>query len=174
MKVLTLAMLLARLAEPGQADRATMLDVRGRTEFQSGRYRQAASYFEQSLKLTPKGTEAEAVVTSNAGQAYLALGNRAKAEQSFRRAITILPGSAHLWHLLGQALLQEKHFVEAEDALRKALGIWGDSQPHDAAIALSDLSMVYQARQQPRRALETLEKAAALVPAGQARARTWA
>jgi tetratricopeptide (TPR) repeat protein len=155
----------------GRAGIVTILDALGRTEFRAGRYRPAAEYFERSLKFTAKGSHAEAVAHSNAGQAYLALGNTVRAEASFRAAREILPRSAHLWHLMGQVLFQERRFAEAESALQNALHIWGESDPSNSASALNDLAILYQVQHRQRQALETLKRAVGVALPGQARAR---
>jgi len=160
----------AESANPEEPGIGAILDALGRLEFQAGRIRRAKSYFDRSLdRVRGQRTTAEAASLSNAGEALLALGEYTRALQSFRQALEIMPRSAGLWHHLGQALLQTRRYPEAEAALRKAVAIWEDSAP--AAVALNDLSLLYQAKGQNRLAMDALERAIATAAPGQIRAR---
>lgn len=151
--------------------RGAILDALGRTEFRAGKYRSAVKCFERSLRLWPERSEAQAAALSNAGQAYQALGEYARAQESFRKALDILPQSPLLWHALGQALFLKRRYGEAESAQRKALAIWEDSDPAAASVVLNDLAVLYEFQHRRWQAKEMLERAVARASPGQQRAR---
>jgi len=147
------------------------LQARGRAEFDAGRYRSAARYFERFVSLCDEPSGSKAAALANAGQAYLELGERARAEEMFHRAVIILPQNAGLWHRLGQAQLQAKRYGVAEQSLLKALQLWEAAPEPGVVMALSDLAIVYQSQHRNQLTLEIWEKAVAASPPGQARAR---
>ena len=56
----------------------------------------------------------------------------------------------------------------------KALAIWDESKSSEAATALNDLAVLYQTRRKNRKAAAALERAVAIMSAGQARTRVLA
>jgi tetratricopeptide (TPR) repeat protein len=148
-----------------------ILDALGRTEYQAGRYRLAAKYFDLSLQIWTPHSPEQAAGLCNAGQAYQAMGQQRRAEDSFRRALEILPQSPQIWVSLGQILFLRRRYAAAEAAQRKALTMYQDSRSPDAAIPLNDLAILYQAQLKNQQAEEALAQAVALLPAGQRRAR---
>lgn len=170
MRSLLLTALLA-VAPSLQADTAEDLQARGRAEFEAGRYRAAVRYFERSVDLCADESYAQVVALSNAGQAYLELGERTRAEALFRRALEIQPQVPGLWHRLGQCELQNKRYGDAEQALLKAVQLWQARSEPDIAMALNDLAIVYQNQHKPALARDAWERAAATAPPGQVRAR---
>ena len=148
-----------------------ILDALGRAELQAGRYRPALKYFERSLGIWAPQSEARAHALCNAAQAYQSIGEWSRAEDSVRRALEILPQSPQIWLVLGQVLYLKHDYVGAETAQRKALVIWEESKSPEAATALNDLAVLYQARRKNQQAVEALERAVAIMAAGQARAR---
>jgi tetratricopeptide (TPR) repeat protein len=141
-----------------------ILDGLGQVEFVAGLYRTAEKYFERSLKVPGREPAAKAAALSNAGQAYMALGENHRAEEHFRQAMTLMPDDPGLWHRLGQAMLSQGRHAEAELAFRKAL-VDGDVQ------VLNDLAGVLEIQKRRGAAIALLRDAVARSPAGQSRAR---
>ena len=84
------------------------------------------------------------------------MGKRfADAEQSYRRAIALVPGFADAWNNLGTCLRELKRPEEAETVYRKALEL-GPNNPDtldNLALALKDLERADEAAETIRRAL---------------------
>ena len=148
-----------------------ILDALGRAELQAGRYRPALKYFERSLGIWAPQSEARAHALCNAAQAYQSIGERSRAEDSVRRALEILPQSPQIWQVLGQVLYMKHDYVGSETAQGKALAIWEECKSPEAATALNDLAVLYQTLRKNRKAAAALERAVAIMAAGQARAR---
>jgi tetratricopeptide (TPR) repeat protein len=145
-----------------------ILDALGRAQLRAGDYRSAKKYFERALGYWEKGTESRAAALSNAGQAYAALGEYARAEQSFREALEIMPRHASLWQLVGSVLVKQHRYEEATTAERNALAL-GDLAV--AAVAWNDLAALSQAQHKNREAAEMLGRAVVAAGPGQGRAR---
>lgn len=144
---------------------------RGAAEFQAGRFQAAKKYFAQAVREAAGSEPDLAAKLSNLAQAQVALGELALASETIRRSIDYQPKSAQLWNQLGQVLILRKQYREAEEVQRKALMLAGPGQPAVAAVIYSDLSLIYKEAGKNSQALESLESARALLPAGRARAR---
>ena len=155
----------------GSPELGWILDALGRTEFRAGRHRSAKAYFERALRYRSNNPISEAAVLANLGQCLQALGERARAERSLRRAVDLAPESANAWHLLGSILFQNRQFAPAEAALRKAIQLSDHSDSAAATASASDLASLYRAQGQLGKAIAALEQALELAEPGQSRAR---
>ena len=79
----------------------------------------------RALALQPQDVQA----LPNLGAVQMALGNRAAAIASFRRATELAPRDASAWRNLGLALLDNREFRAAVEAYRQALAL----DPHSPA-----------------------------------------
>jgi len=159
----------AEVAGASDAQLAAVYDALGRAGMERGHYRDGKRNFERALRLAADGPfDARAAVTSNLGQACLALGELVRAEQLFRQAVAALPNHAELWNLLGSVLVLQHRYKEAEDALSKALS---DPANPASVAARNDLAVLYQFRGKLSEAANLYEQAISNAPAGQSRAR---
>ena len=109
-----------RQDEPGLG---AILDALGRAELRAGQYRSAKKYFERSIGFWENQPKARAIALCNAGQAYRALGEYARAEQFFRQALEIMPQQAALWQLLGGTMVLQHRYAEA-DGIAECVSVW--------------------------------------------------
>ena len=84
---------------------------------QAGKFEQARGLLAGVLRAHPRFVEAHRLLAG----AHLALGERARAEQSLRTAAAIDPDWAPVQLALGELLADDGRFDEAESALRRAL-----------------------------------------------------
>jgi len=106
--------------------------------------RGAEASFHRALELSPGNAE----VLRGAGMLARTLGRRKEPVELLRRAVEQDPLSAVAYHTLGIALHDAGHFVEAEQAYRKALML----APH-RILARAGLSMALLAQQRGEDAL---------------------
>jgi tetratricopeptide (TPR) repeat protein len=147
------------------------LDALGQQEFRAGNYRKAKSYFDRSLRVKRDRSEDQVAALGNAGQAYMALGEYARAEELFREALQLNPRHAGLWQFLGKVLFLRERYADAEAAQHQALVLVNPSDSFVAAAAHNDLAILYQTQNKRREAISSLQSAAASTPPGQGRAR---
>ncbi|HSP35459.1 MAG TPA: tetratricopeptide repeat protein [Thermoanaerobaculia bacterium] len=123
-----------------------------------GKYADAAAAYETILAAHPD----HVIAWTNLGNAEVQLGNRAKAEDAFRKALAIDPTSADALNNLAWLLYQEKRLPEAEDLAHRAVS----SPAPDAWMRLDTLAQIQLARGACTDALETWQRAVKDVPAG--------
>ena len=112
--------------------------------------RGAEASFHRALELSPGNAE----VLRGAGMLARTLGRREEPVELLRRAVEQDPLSAVAYHTLGIALHDASHFVEAEEAYRKALML-----APQRILARAGLSMALLAQQRGEEALaETLQE----------------
>ena len=169
-KELSLALREAQSDQTGQSEVGVILDALGRAEFQMGQYRSAKIHMERSVAALEERAKDQAIARANLAQACQALGEFANAEQLLRRALEALPESAQLWQQLGQMLYLERRLDEAEAVQRRALAIAEKVEPSAAAVAWSDLAVLFEERKEYRKAIEMLDRGIAMLEPGQRRA----
>jgi len=94
------------------------------------------------------------------------MGDLGRAEHLYKQAMATLPNQPQLWQQLGQTLFMRRRFDEAEAAQRRAIELAGEDAPNIAALAWSDLSVLYSEKKDYSRATRTLERAISLTPPG--------
>jgi tetratricopeptide (TPR) repeat protein len=120
---------------------------------------EAAACFREAIRCKPNYFEAYL----NLGVALQATGDFAAAEKAFRDGLRIQPNSLLLKQCLGAALNDQNRAREAEAVLRQALALNTRDQRQAAAL-LHNLSVSLKLQRRYRDALETLDRAKALVP----------
>lgn len=140
---------------------AAVLATLGRAEFRAGRYRSAKNYFEKAYE----DSRDKAVPSANWAQACLALGEYTRANQLVHEALARYPTDSRLLHLLGQILLKQRHYPEAEVAFRRSLSSRNDP------FVVNDLAVLYQLNGEYAESLDLLGRALAEPMPAQAKAR---
>jgi len=154
---------------------ATILKALGWAELSTERFHNAQRYFDRSLELLePALADERAQVLGNAAAAALSLGDCSRAERFLRQAIAIRSTDAALLHLLGQALFLQHNSGDAESFHRLAIKHGDRSDIAAAALARSDLALIYQSQNRFQESANLFETAIATIPAGQVRARIMA
>jgi tetratricopeptide (TPR) repeat protein len=93
------------------------------------------------------------------GEAYLATGGYARAEEAFRKAVALDQGSASAQYTLGYLLQLRNRLPEAIEAYRRAV----EADPYKAE-AFANLAAAYLKMGEQRKALEALKSALRLEP----------
>lgn len=151
---------------PG-VQRAEILHVLGRVEFQLGRLHPAISYHQRALGLLPP--EGRTADLFKVAQAYRELEDYRTAERYAREALALSREDPRILELLASVLIQRRKYPEAESAAQRAL-TKGD--PTVSAIVWTDLAIIEEARGRFSSAAELLERAVAQMAPSHARART--
>ena len=123
-----------------------------------GKYADAAAAYENILANHP----AHIIAWTNLGNVEVQLGDRKKAEDAFRKALSIDPTSADALNNLAWLLYQEDRLGEAEDLAHRAVSM----PAPDAWQRLDTLAHIQLARGACTDAVETWRRALQDVPAG--------
>ncbi|HEX3651501.1 MAG TPA: tetratricopeptide repeat protein [Rhizomicrobium sp.] len=123
------------------------------------RNNEAVASFREAIRLKPNYFEAYL----NLGIALQTTGDLAAAEKAFRDGLRIQPNSLLLKQCLGAVLNDQNRPREAEAVLRQALALNARDQRQGAAL-LHNLAVSLKLQRRYRDALETLDRAKALVP----------
>lgn len=130
---------------------------------EDGKIAEAAEKYRQILAAHPDS----AVAWTDLGNAEVKLGQRERAEESFRRALTLDANSRDALNNLAWLLFEQKRLDEAESLARRAA-----SQPGpDGYLVLDTLARVLAAKGQCSEALQTFQQAIDAVPSSRAQAR---
>lgn len=124
-----------------------------------GRNDEAAGSFREAIRLKPNYFEAHL----NLGLALQGTGDFAAAEKAFRDGLRLQPNSLLLKQCLGAVLNDQNRAREAEAVLRQALALNTRDQRQAAAL-LHNLSVSLKLQRRYHDALQTLDRAKALVP----------
>jgi tetratricopeptide (TPR) repeat protein len=157
-------------AESSQAGRAAVgaiLDALGRTQFQSGQYRESTHSFERALQLWDQPVDRVAGLC-NAGQAYREVGDYGRAEAYVREALALAPTEPRVWQLLGSVLIKRKRYQQAEAAERHSLSLGGTGI---AASVWSDLAVIHEAQGKYEESEKALQRSIEITTPGRQRAR---
>ena len=122
-----------------------------------GRYADAAAAYQTILTSHPDST----LAWTNLGNAEVQMGDRAKGEEAFRKAVTLDPASADALNNLAWLLYQEKRLDEAEQLAHRAVS----SPAPDEWMRLDTLARIQLARGACNDALQTWDRALKDVPA---------
>jgi tetratricopeptide (TPR) repeat protein len=122
-----------------------------------GKYADAAAAYQQIVAAHP----GHIVAWTNLGNAEVELGDRAKAEDAFRKGLAIDPAYADALNNLAWLLYQENRLSEAEDLAHRAVA----TPAPDAWMRLDTLAHIQMARGSCHDALETWGHALLQVPA---------
>ncbi len=128
-----------------------------------GKYSEAAARYREILAAHPDSV----VAWTDLGNAQEQLGDRAAAEEAFRKALTFDPNSRDALNNLAWLLYQQKRLDEAESFARRAVA----QQGPDAYLVLDTLARVLAARGSCDEAVRTFKQAIDAVPSAQAQAR---
>ena len=124
-----------------------------------GQYEVARVKAEEGLKIAAGDEE----ILYQAAQFFLAVGNNTRAEELFRKALSLGHDNLYVWIGVGQSLFAQERFGEALEAFERAssiqTGTWQD------AIANAWLGRTYVGLGRPHSALSEFELAAQLHPA---------
>jgi tetratricopeptide (TPR) repeat protein len=130
---------------------------------EAGKYADAASAYRTILTRHPESL----LAWTNLGNAENQLGNRAAAEEAFRKALAIDATSRDALNNLAWLLYESKRYDEAESLARKAVAQHGP----DSYMVLDTLARVLAAKGSCNEALTTFRAAIDAVPAAHAAAR---
>jgi hypothetical protein len=130
----------------------------------AGKYSEAARAYEDILKQQPDSL----LAWTNLGNAEIRLGNRAAAEDAFRKALVIDPASRDALNNLAWLLYESKRYDEAESLARKAVA----QQGPDSYLVLDTLARVLAAKGSCNEALTTFRAAIDAVPQTRAATRS--
>jgi tetratricopeptide (TPR) repeat protein len=130
----------------------------------AGKYADAASAYRTILAQHPESL----LAWTNLGNAETQLGNRAAAEEAFRKALTIDATSRDALNNLAWLLYESKRYDEAESLARKAVAQHGP----DSYLVLDTLARVLAAKGSCNEALTTFREAIDAVPTTHATARS--
>jgi hypothetical protein len=128
-----------------------------------GKVADAAAKYRDIIAAHPSS----AVAWTDLGNAEEKLGDRAAAEDAFRKALGIDPASRDALNNLAWLLYEEKRLEEAESFARKALSEPGP----DSYLVLDTLARVLAAKGSCDEAVRTFQQAIDAVPSSQAQAR---
>ncbi len=131
---------------------------------EEGKFAEAAAKYRDILARHPDSV----VALTDLGNAEVQLGNRAAAEEAFRKALALDPNSRDALNNLAWLLYQQKRLDEAESFARRAVA----QQGPDAYLVLDTLAHVLAARGSCDEAVRTFQQAIDAVPSTQAQART--
>jgi TolA-binding protein len=123
----------------------------------SGKYADAANAYRAILVQHPESL----LAWTNLGNAEMQIGNRAAAEEAFRKALAIDATSRDALNNLAWLLYQSKRYDEAETLARKAVAQHGP----DSYLVLDTLARVLAAKGACSEALTTFRAAIDAVPA---------
>jgi len=123
----------------------------------NGKYADAARAYEQILATQPD----HVIALTNLGNVEVQLGDNAKAEASFRKALAVDPTSADALNNLAWLLYQEKRLPEAEDLAHRAVSM----PAPDTWQRIDTLAHIQLARGACTDAVETWPRALKDVPA---------
>jgi len=129
----------------------------------------ARKYYEQSIKLNPKYSEA----VNNLGTVYYANKSYSRAVRQYRKALKLAPNSASIYSNLGTAFFARKKYAEAFEAYQQALQLDPEVFEHrgSSGVLLQErtvderarfhyyLAKVYAKSGMPERALLYVRKA---------------
>ena len=130
---------------------------------EEGKFAEAAAKYREVLAAHPDSV----VALTDLGNAEVQLGNRAAAEEDFRKALALDPNSRDALNNLAWLLYQQKRLDEAESFARRAVA----QQGPDAYLVLDTLARVLAARGACDEAVRTFRQAIDAVPSAQAQAR---
>ena len=128
-----------------------------------GKYAEAAARYREILAAHPDSS----LSWTDLGNAEVQLGNRAAAEDAFRKALALDPTSRDALNNLAWLLYQQKRLDEAESFARKAVAQTGP----DSYLVLDTLARVLAAKGSCDEAVRTFQQAIDAVPSSQAQAR---
>src|SRR5258706_1316077 len=129
----------------------------------SGNYTAAAARYRELL-----ATHSDSLLLwTNLGNAEIQLHHNAEAEEAFRKALALDPGSRDTLNNLAWLLLQESRLDEAESLARRAVAQGGP----DRYLVLDTLARVLAAKGDCRNALATFHEAIDAVPPSRTAAR---
>ncbi|GAC1437548.1 MAG: hypothetical protein NVSMB68_09460 [Thermoanaerobaculia bacterium] len=123
---------------------------------EAGKYADAASAYRAILAAHPDAT----VAWTNLGNAEMQLGDKEKAEEAFRKALTLDGSSADALNNLAWLLFKEQRLDEAEQLAHRAV----EAPAPDAWMRLDTLARIQLARGSCRAAVETWDRALKGVP----------
>lgn len=150
----------AILIHPGNASDALRAAV---ALEDAGKYTDAARAYRTILAQHPDSL----LAWTNLGNAEVQLGNRAEAEEAFRKALAIDGTSRDALNNLAWLLYESKRYDEAESLARKAVAQHGP----DSYLVLDTLARVLAAKGSCNEALTTFRAAIDAVPQSRAAAR---
>jgi len=130
----------------------------------AGKYADAAAAYRSILAQHPESL----LAWTNLGNAETQLGNRAAAEEAFRKALAVDGTSRDALNNLAWLLYQSKRYDEAESLARKAVAQHGP----DSYMVLDTLARVLAAKGSCTEAMTTFRAAIDAVPQTHASART--
>ena len=130
---------------------------------EEGKFAEAAAKYREVLAAHPDSV----VALTDLGNAEVQLGDRAAAEEAFRKALALDPNSRDALNNLAWLLYQQKRLDEAESFARRAVA----QQGPDAYLVLDTLARVLAARGACDEAVRTFRQAIDAVPSAQAQAR---
>ncbi len=128
-------------AQDDEGPDAVAIFNQGQDLHEKGDLAGAIKFYDQALKIIPEFPEA----IYQRGLAELVLGNKAAAENSFRRAVELRPDWSLALSSLGSLLVTQKKYDEAESILNKAVAL--DAQNFPALSALIELRLRTKASQ---------------------------
>ena len=128
-----------------------------------GKIAEAAGRYREILAAHPDSS----VAWTDLGNAMEKLGDRAGAQEAFRKALAVDPTSRDALNNLAWLLYQQKQLDEAESLARKAVAQPGP----DSYLVLDTLARVLAAKGSCDEAVRTFEQAIDAVPSSQAQAR---
>ena len=130
---------------------------------EEGKFADAAAKYREILAAHPTSV----VALTDLGNAEVQLGDRAAAEDAFRKALTLDPNSRDALNNLAWLLYQQKRLDEAESFARRAVA----QQGPDPYLVLDTLARVLAARGSCDEAVRTFQQAIDAVPSAQAQIR---
>lgn len=138
---------------PGDADAHLLL---GSLLSEEGHHEDAVAELTQAVRLRPRSAEAQNAL----GEAYTGFGDRRRARHAFEQALAVAPNNGVAQLNLGRNLLESGEYDSAAAHLDRAVELL----PHDldAANAFYLRAKVYTARDQPRQAVQELQRAIAI------------
>ncbi len=128
-----------------------------------GKYSEAAAKYREILAAHPDSV----VAWTDLGNAQEHLGDRAAAEEAFRKALALDPNSRDALNNLAWLLYQQKRLDEAESFARRAVA----QQGPDSYLVLDTLARVLAARGSCDEAVRTFKQAIDAVPTAQTQTR---
>lgn len=131
---------------------------------EAGKYADAASAYRTMLAQHPESL----LAWTNLGNAEMQLGNRAAAEEAFRKALSIEGSSRDALNNLAWLLYESKRYDEAESLARKAVSQNGP----DSYLVLDTLARVLAAKGACTEAQTTFRSAIEAVPQSRATVRS--
>jgi len=130
---------------------------------EQGKSAEAAAKYREILAAHPDSS----VAWTDLGNAEVRLGNRAAAEEAFRKALALDAHSRDALNNLAWLLYQQKRLDEAESFARQAVA----QQGPDSYLVLDTLARVLAAKGSFDEALRTFQQAIDAVPSSQAQTR---